>query len=143
MNEKAENLRRQIMFESQEVDLVQEEFDEIQEVVHSLVKEFSRVKFSTKVSQHMQYDSQTQFNENNITLYLAELEEYFASLLTYLAVQKGDQHAAISSVPLEVLNEKNFDKKELYIEAPYDTNRIGDNSTTGDEDEITNAKQLY
>jgi len=46
-------------------------------------------------------------------------------------------------VPLEVLNEKNFDKKELYIEAPYDTNRVGDTSTVGDDDEITNAKQLY
>jgi hypothetical protein len=34
----------------------------------------------------MQYDNQTQFNENNITLYLAELEEYFASLITYMAV---------------------------------------------------------
>lgn len=91
----------------------------------------------------MQYDSQTQFNENNITLYLAELEEYFASLITYTAVQNGDQHAAISSVPLEVLTEKNFDKKELHIDAPYDTNRIGDTSTVGEDDEITNAKQLY
>ena len=91
----------------------------------------------------MQYDSHTQFNENNITLYLAELEEYFASLITYLAVQSGNQHAAISSVPLEFLTEKNFDKKELHIEAPYDTNRVGDGSTTGDDDEITNARQLY
>jgi len=49
-------------------------------------------------------------------------------------------------VPLEVLNEKDFNKKELYIEAPYETNRVGDNSTVaGDatEDEITNARQLY
>jgi hypothetical protein len=43
-------------------------------------------------------------------------------------------------VPLEVLNEKNFDKKELYIDAPYDTTRAGDTSTNGDDDEITNAK---
>ncbi len=94
----------------------------------------------------MQYDDQTQFNENNITIYLAELEEYFASLITFMAVQKGDQNAAISTVPLEVLNEKDFNKKELYIEAPYETNRVGDNSTVaGDatEDEITNARQLY
>jgi hypothetical protein len=77
---------------------------------------------------------------------LAELEEYFASLITFLATQKGDQNAAISSVPLEVLNEKDFNKKELNIEAPYETNRIGDNSSVaGDtaDDEITNARQLY
>ncbi len=33
----------------------------------------------------MQYDEDTQFNENNVTLYLAELEEYISLLITYLA----------------------------------------------------------
>jgi hypothetical protein len=34
----------------------------------------------------MQYDDQTQFNETNITQYLAELEEYIASLIAYMAM---------------------------------------------------------
>jgi hypothetical protein len=33
----------------------------------------------------MQFDDSTQFNENNITLYLSELEEYFATLIAYQA----------------------------------------------------------
>lgn len=61
----------------------------------------------------MQYDESTQFNENNITMYLSELEEYFSTLIAYQATQRGEQNAAISSVPLEVLNDKEFNKKEL------------------------------
>jgi hypothetical protein len=33
----------------------------------------------------MHYDEDTQFNENNVTVYLAELEEYIAILITYMA----------------------------------------------------------
>jgi hypothetical protein len=43
-------------------------------------------------------------------------------------------------VPLDILPEKHFDKKELHIDAP-DANEVGDTSTH--DDEITNAKQLY
>lgn len=33
----------------------------------------------------MAYDGDTQFRDNNTTLYLAELEEYIAMLITYTA----------------------------------------------------------
>jgi hypothetical protein len=52
----------------------------------------------------MPYDDHTLFNENNIILYLAELEEYISSLITYVAFKRDDPNAAISSVPLERLN---------------------------------------
>jgi len=72
------------------------------------------------VSQRIQYDTTTQFNENNITLYLAELEEYFATLISYTASQRGEPNPAISSVPLDTLIEKEFNRKELMIEAPFE-----------------------
>lgn len=59
----------------------------------------------------MHYNEETTFNESNITFYLAELEEYFATLIAYLANQKGDQNAAISYIPLDQLSEKVFFKK--------------------------------
>lgn len=103
-----------------------------------LVKQFQLAKFSTKVGQRMQYSDETQFNENNITMYLAELEEYFATLITYIATQRGDNNAAISSIPLEQLNEKMFDKREIQIQVPYEAN------TTNDEEEgETETKKLY
>jgi hypothetical protein len=51
----------------------------------------------------MIYDENTQFNENNIIPYLAELEEYISALITYVAYKRDDPNAAISSVPLEKL----------------------------------------
>ena len=52
-------------------------------MVINLVDKFKKAKCSTRVSQRMQYDDSVQFNENNITLYLGELEEYFATLIAY------------------------------------------------------------
>lgn len=58
----------------------------------------------------MQYDEDTQFNENNVTMYLAELEEYISLLITYLAYKQENPDAAISSLSLERMNQKEFDK---------------------------------
>lgn len=49
----------------------------------------------------MPYDENTFFNEENITQYLAELEEYISSLVTYVAFKRDDPNAAISTVPLD------------------------------------------
>ena len=103
------------MLNTEEVDDVQGEFDDIQGTVRELVKKFHLAKFSTKVGSKMTYNEETTFNEANITNYLGELEEYFATLIAYLANQKGDQNAAISYIPLDQLNEKLFDKKEMQI----------------------------
>jgi len=96
----------------------------------------------------MQYDESTQFNENNITLYLSELEEYFATLIAYQAGQRGDANPAISSVPLEVLNDKDFNKKLLQIQVPFEADakldKDGASTTAGEtEEDVTDPKQLY
>ena len=49
---------------------------------------------------------------------------------------------------MEKLNQKEFNKKEIYIDAPVDTERdtstIGAKTDVGDEDEIiVDSKQLY
>lgn len=59
------------------------------------------------------YDSDTQFNENNVTMYLAELEEYISSLITLVAHQKEEPNAVISAIDLENLNQKFFQRKEM------------------------------
>ena len=72
------------------------------------------------MANHISYDSATQFNGNNITSYLSELEEYISNLITILAYKRGDPNAAISSVPLERLTNKEFASKDLAIDAPID-----------------------
>jgi hypothetical protein len=126
MGEETEDLKKQIVLSTDEVNDVQEEFDEIQQVVMDLVKQFQLAKFSTKVGQRMQYSDETNFNENNITMYLSELEEYFATLITYIATQRGDNNAAISSIPLDMLHDKQFDKRQIEITAPYEANTTND-----------------
>ena len=67
---------------------------------------------------------------------MAEVEEYISSLITYVAHKKGDPNAAISSVPLAVLNYKDFTKREMTIDAP-DLNKTAD----GDDEEYTHDIQ--
>ena len=58
----------------------------------------------------MQYDEHTQFNENNTTMFLSELEEYMALLITYMAYKQENPDAAISSLSLEKMANKEFEK---------------------------------
>jgi hypothetical protein len=116
-----------------------------------MVNLFKKSRFSLAVASSMSYEANTTFNENNIIPYLAELEEYISALITFVAYKRDDPNAAISSVPLEKLPTKEFNKREIAIDAPVDTERdaasmlagakteVGD----GDEDMIVDSKQLY
>ncbi len=119
---------------------VQQEFSIMQKNVEKMVRLFKQSKFYLSVATNMPYDDHTVFNENNIIMYLAELEEYISSLITYVAFKRDDPNAAISSVPLEKLNQKEFNKKEIQIDAPIDTERdtsiIGAKTDVGDEDDM-------
>lgn len=126
------------------------EFNQMQRNVAKMIRLFKQSKFYLSVASNMTYDENTQFNETNVVQYLAELEEYISSLITYVAFKRDDPNAAISSVPLEKLNQKEFNKKEIQIDPPIDTDR-GDPSMMGartdaggeDEDMIVDSKQLY
>ena len=88
-----------------------------------MVDQFKRSRFGLAVASNMNYDENTLFNENNIIPYLAELEEYISALITFVAYKRDDPNAAISSVPLEKLPQKEFNKREIAIDAPVDTER--------------------
>ena len=63
----------------------------------------------------MHYDEETQFNENNVTHYLAELEEYIAILITFMAYRQSNPDAAISSLSLEKMALKEFDRNPINV----------------------------
>jgi hypothetical protein len=130
---------------------MENEFKIMQKNVERMIKLFKHSKFYLSVANNMTYDETTVFNENNIIQYLAELEEYISSLITYVAFKRDDPNAAISSVPLEKLNQKEFNKKEIQIDAPIDTERdtsmMGARTDAGgdggEDDVIVDSKQLY
>mmetsp|Transcript_19657 Transcript_19657/g.14376 ORF Transcript_19657/g.14376 Transcript_19657/m.14376 type:complete len:163 (+) Transcript_19657:1032-1520(+) len=127
---------------------MQDEFSLVQRQVEKMVALFKHSKFYLSVATPMTYDEATNFNENNIIMYLSELEEYISSLMTFVAYKREDPNAAICAVPLEKLNQKEFNKKEVFIDAPFDTERdtsfAGARTELGEEEEIiTDSKQLY
>ncbi len=83
--------------------------------MEKMVEMFKRSKFFLSVAQKMSYDDGFTFNESNIVSYLAELEEYISSLITYTAFKRDDPNAAISAIPLEKLNQKDFNRKDLAV----------------------------
>lgn len=106
-----------------------------------MVDMFKKSKFFLCVAQKQNYQDGIVFTENNIVQYLAELEEYISSLITYTAFKKEDPNAPICSIPLEKLNQKNFQQAKISIDPPTDwqPNQEG----TDVEQDIISAKDLY
>ena len=93
-------------------------FAKVQEPVETMVSGFVTTKFFLSVATKMNYGDGIVFTENNIVSYLAELEEYISSLITYMAFKSDKDNAATSAIPLEQLNEKKFGQRDLEIDAP-------------------------
>ena len=151
MRARAEQLRAEILRASTDNGDTQLEFRHLQAKVIKMVTLFKRSRFSLSVASNMSYDENTNFNENNVIPYLAELEEYISALITFVAYKRDDPNAAISSVPLEKLPHKEFNKREIAIDAPVDTERDASSMLAGaktevgadEEDMIVDSKQLY
>lgn len=90
-------------------------FSKIQDPVQVMVEAFVSTKFFLSVATKMNYDDGIVFTENNIVAYLAELEEYIGSLITYMAFKRDDPNAATSAIPLAQLNEKKFGQKDIEV----------------------------
>jgi hypothetical protein len=86
------------------------------------------------------YDEHTHFTENNVANYLAEIEEFVSMLITHTAHQKGDPNAPNSSVPLADLPQKDWQKKEIFLDEYFDPK---EGAVTVEEDEsFTNESVL-
>jgi len=90
-------------------------FRKVQQHVEMMVEMFKRSKFYLSVATKMNYDEGFVFSESNIVSFLAELEEYICSLITYTAFKRDDPQAAISAIPLEKLFAKDFHRKDITV----------------------------
>merc|ERR1719195_92403 len=109
-----------------------------------MVGKFNDSRFSLAVASHQQYDESTQFNENNVTTYLTELEEYISSFITYLAHREKNPDAHISALSLDNMTNKEFDKGAIAIDAPNAHDFVAMEDETTVEDEIvTNPIEKY
>jgi hypothetical protein len=90
-------------------------FRKVQPHVTKMVELFKKSRFYLSVAQKMSYEEGFVFNESNIVQYLAELEEYISSMITYSAFKRDEPNAAVSAIPLEKLNQKDFNRKDLAV----------------------------
>lgn len=101
-----------------ETEAARRMFRKVQQHVEMMVEMFKRSKFYLSVATKMNYDEGFIFSESNIVSFLAELEEYICSLITYTAFKRDDPQAAIAAIPLEKLFVKDFHRKDITITAP-------------------------
>lgn len=89
----------------------------IKDNVQGMVERFREANhtFPLMVAKHMHYEPETQFNEQNVTLYLAELEEYSSMLITYLAYKNELPDAAVSALALDQMVEKDKEAGPLHV----------------------------
>jgi hypothetical protein len=103
-----------------EADETKNIFCKIQPNVERMIKEFSKTKFFLSVAHKQIYEQGFNFNESTIVSYLAELEEYIAILITYLATKRDDPVAIFALVPLDKLTIKDHNKKEIGV-SPFNS----------------------
>lgn len=146
MRAHANDLKAEIKEANSQCSSMQNNFQEVQQMVQKMVEKFKTAKFTAKVAATQHYDENTVFNENNVTNYLAELEEYISNLITFVSIQRNDVNAAISSVPLDTLTVKTHDNTQLKIDAPPEASQNYPpefEDEGGEESTCYDAKELY
>lgn len=144
MQKEIEYINDQIDKSNNEKDHFKDQLKEVQKYVEKMVRLFKKCKFFLSVANKMSYEDGTTFNEANVVQYLSELEEYISSLITYSAFRKEEPYAAISAIPLEKLNKKDFDKTKNTYEIPFSLSfeDFADPQQL-DEERIVDPKKFY
>lgn len=139
-----DEIKVQIADKESQINDIENQMIRIRDLCWAMTSKFSDSKFCLKVASHQQYDEDTQFNENNVTMYLTELEEYISEFITYLAHREKQPDAQVSALPLDMMSQKDFKSDPLQIEAPNMTD-IGSmlDDETQDDDIITNPAEKY
>jgi chromosome segregation ATPase len=109
------DMQDQMNEKDSQIKEVEREMQAIKDSVQEMIGHFRNSQFFLSVAQNMHYDEETQFNENNVTQFLAELEEYIAMLITFMAYRQSNPDAAISSLSLEKMALKEFDRNPINV----------------------------
>uniref|UniRef100_A0A7S3NV14 ODAD1 central coiled coil region domain-containing protein n=1 Tax=Euplotes crassus TaxID=5936 RepID=A0A7S3NV14_EUPCR len=153
--QKIEDLKQEISNVKSGMDSKENEMKELegkmanlQNDVQKMVTKFQESKFRPAVAQPMSYDEETVFNNKNVTMFLAELEEYISELITHNEYKKNNPNAAISAIPLEKLNPKAASKGGIKPDLPSKEEVvIADDAQDGEEvrdkELVIHGKDLY
>jgi hypothetical protein len=145
LTKEIEEMKGATVQKEKQITVMEKQMIEIKDFVHGIVEKFRSANhiFPLMGAKQMHYDNDTQINEQNVTMYLAELEEYSSMLITYLAYKNEMPDAAVSALSLDQMIEKDKEGGPLHIDAPS-TNDVNVAEDAETEDEfITNGRDLY
>jgi len=138
------DMKAQIEAKETQIKVIEGQMTDIKNHVWAMVEKFKDSHFNLSVASHMQYDDDVTFNENNVTMYLTELEEYISVFITYLAHREKNPDAPISALSLEDMQNKEFDKGPIAIDAPNAHDFVAmEDDTTADDEIVTNPMDKY
>jgi coiled-coil domain-containing protein 63/114 len=117
LNTEIEDMLAATKDKDQQVSAMEGHLLHIKDFVQGAVEKFreANTTFPLMVAKHMHYEPETQFNEQNVTMYLAELEEYSSMLITYLAYKNEMPDAAVSALSLDQMVEKDKEAGPLHV----------------------------
>lgn len=96
-----------------QISEVEAQMVEIKKFCQTMVGHFHESEFNLSVSSPMQYHDDVPFNENNVTQYLSELEEYVSAFITFLASRSKQPYPSIQALPLDTMGVKDFSKGQV------------------------------
>lgn len=78
LSKRAQEIGIQIAEKQAQISFMEHQMADITKYVQNMVSMFNQTKFYTltSVGNHQDYDGTVVFNENNVTTYMSELEEY-------------------------------------------------------------------
>lgn len=121
---------------------IENQMIQIRDLVWSMCSKFGESKFQLAVASPQYYDKDVHFNENNVTMYLTELEEYISGFITYLAHREKNPDAHISALPLDIMTNKEFSKEPMAIEA-LNSNEFMEDDATAEDEIVTNEAEKF
>ena len=119
---------------------------QMKDICWEIVRKFKDSHIKLAVAQSLQYDEDLIFNENNVILYLAEIEEYISTLITQIAQREKNPDAPISALSLDNMANKEFDKGAMSVDHLPNSNQFNNNfdeDQTTEEEIFTNKRDLF
>ena len=116
----SEEMKASIAEKQNQITFIEGQMAAITDSVKNMVTMFNTSNFQgmQSVSSHQDYDADLKFNENNVTTYLSELEEYVTHLISFLYWRFEQPIFQYASLDFKKMTKKDFEQGPPTIEAP-------------------------
>lgn len=117
---RSEEMKVQIQEKEAQISFMEHQMADITKYVQNMVGLFNRTQFYnlTSVANHQDYDGTVVFNENNVTTYMSELEEYLNQMIILINWNRKESNYLYSALDTDNMKIKEKDASYNPIDAP-------------------------